>query len=113
VDEPPLWQQPWLTDLLRSSAAPAALAVVALVIVFSLLRPALTALLAPPPTPPPGTQLDEVVGEDGLPLLAETKTPQLEGPRTTEKLEAARALAKQNPAAVATIVRGWVSGEAA
>ncbi len=114
VEALPIYQQPWLTDLLRSAAAPGALALVALVIVFGLLRPALTAMLAPPPPPPPGTQLDEVVGEDGQPLLAEgQKPPQLEGPRTNEKLEAARALAKQNPAAVANIVRGWVSGEAA
>ena len=32
---------------------------------------------------------------------------------TAEALEAARALAKENPAAVANIVRGWVSGESA
>jgi flagellar M-ring protein FliF len=114
VEEVPIYQQPWLTDLLRSAAAPGALALVALVIVFTLLRPALTAMLAPAPASPPGTQLDEVVGEDGQPLLAADRVlPQLEAPRINEKLEAARALAKQNPAAVANIVRGWVNGEAA
>jgi hypothetical protein len=35
--------QPWVQDLLRAGAAPAALALVALVIVFALIRPALKA----------------------------------------------------------------------
>ena len=34
----------------------------------------------------------------------------IEAPRSTEKLDAARAIAKQNPAAVANIVRDWASG---
>ena len=37
----PLHQQPWLLDLLRAAAAPLALALVALVVVFKLIRPAL------------------------------------------------------------------------
>jgi flagellar M-ring protein FliF len=114
TDTVPVWQQPWLNELLRSAAAPGLLALVALVIVFGLLRPALTAMLAPPPPPAPGTQIDEVVGGEGNPLLSGPgRTPQLEGPRSSEKLDAARAMAKQNPAAVANIVRGWVSGEVA
>jgi flagellar M-ring protein FliF len=39
--------------------------------------------------------------------------PALEAPRASDKLEAARKLAKDNPAAVANIVRGWVNGETA
>jgi flagellar M-ring protein FliF len=35
----------------------------------------------------------------------------LEPPKVTEQLIGARQLAKENPAAVASIVRGWVSGE--
>jgi len=113
----PLWQQPWLTDLLRSAAAPAALALVALVIVFTLVRPAVVALLAPAPVAAapaaPGAQLSEVVG-DAAPAAAGNPTlPALEGPRASAKLEAARKLARDNPAAVAHIVRGWVSGEQA
>jgi flagellar M-ring protein FliF len=108
----PMWEQPWLLDLLRSAAAPAALALVALVIVFALVRPALTALLAPPPAPP-GSQLSEVVGDRPPQLPAEVMPPALEGPRANDRLQAARNLARQNPAAVASIVRGWVNGEAA
>jgi flagellar M-ring protein FliF len=107
ADALPLWEQPWLVDLLRSAAAPAALALVALVIVFVLLRPAVRAMLTPPP-PAPGTQVSEVV-DDGPPGNGEP--PQLAAPSSTARLEAARAMAKQNPAAVANIVRGWVNGE--
>ena len=99
----PLWQQPWLLDLLKTAAAPFALALVALVVVFKLIRPALAQMLAPPP---PGSQLDEVVGADP----PKPSLPALEEPHYVSKLEAARALAQQNPAAVASIVRAWVSG---
>jgi flagellar M-ring protein FliF len=113
VAETPLWQQPWLLDLLRGAAAPAALALVALAIVFALVRPAVKAMLAPPP-PAPGSTVSEVVG-DALPPGSDESAPTaiaaLEGPLASQRLEAARVLARQNPAAVASIVRGWVNGE--
>jgi len=107
-DGTPLWQQPWLLDLLKTAAAPLALALVALVIISKLIRPAFTAMTAPPPVPEKGSQLDEVVAED-TPL----PKPMLLGPTQSERVEQARAMAKANPAAVANIVRGWVNGEAA
>ncbi|MFO1270950.1 MAG: flagellar basal-body MS-ring/collar protein FliF [Rubrivivax sp.] len=111
-EEGPLWTRPWLQDLLRAGAAPFALARVALVIVFSLVRPTLKAVLAPPPPPPPvGGTVDEVV--DGTAALPGAEAPPaLEAPPVNDKLEAARRLAKDNPAAVANILRGWVNGEA-
>jgi len=119
ADELPLWKQGWLIDLLRSAAAPLALALVALVIVFKLIKPALTAVLTPP-VPPPGSSLDEVVdGDEAAALAAQTaKTAQAKLPAPTnlqhnDRLLAARAMAKENPAAVAGIVRGWVNGETA
>ncbi len=106
-EELPVWQQPWAQDLARSAAAPLALALVALVIVFKLIKPAMTALLAPPP-PPPAPKLSEVVGDDPE---APAVPGMLPPPSHVARLEAARALVKENPAAVAHIVRGWVSGE--
>jgi flagellar M-ring protein FliF len=105
----PLWQQPWLQDMLRSAAAPAALALVALVVVFALVRPTLAAIIK---TQPPGSRIDEVVdGDNALPAPTPSAPPLLEAPGARERLEAARAMAKQNPAAVANILRGWVNGE--
>lgn len=108
AESTPLWQEPWLLDLLKTAAAPLALAVVALVIISKLIRPAFTAMTAPPPVPEKGSQLDEVVAEETPPMK-----PILLAPTQSERVEQARALAKANPAAVANIVRGWVNGEVA
>lgn len=116
ADDTPLWKQPWLLELLKSAAAPAALALVALFIVTKLLRPAVTGLMTPPPPPAPGAKLSEVVGEseaEEVPPPPRAPPKALMPPGNSDKVEAARMLAKQNPAAVANIVRGWVNGESA
>jgi flagellar M-ring protein FliF len=100
----PLWKNPDVIDTLRSLAVPAGLALVALLVFFGLVRPALKAALAPPPPPAPGAKLSAVV-DDAQDL------PALPAPKSVEHLANAKALAKDNPAAVAGIVRGWVSGE--
>jgi flagellar M-ring protein FliF len=104
----PLWKQPETLDLLRSLAVPTGLGLVALLVFFGLLRPALKAALAPPPplATGPGATLD-LVADDPQDL------PALPAPKSIEYLAGARQLAKDNPAAVAGIVRGWVNGEAA
>lgn len=114
----PFYMQPWVQDLLRVGLAPAALALVALVVVFALIRPAVkaaTTTLTPITPTPVGGQLDAVVADDEkLPELGGPQAQGLPAPeenKVNSKLEAARALARDNPAAVANIVRGWVSGE--
>jgi flagellar M-ring protein FliF len=113
VDELPLWRQPWLLDLLRAAALPAGLAFIAALIGMMLIRPAVKTLTAPPPTPAPGSQVTEVV-DDATPLPGPggDSPLALEAPmETNDQLERARLLAKQNPAAVANIVRGLMNGE--
>ena len=64
----------------------------------------------------PGSQLTETVGGDAsLPGLVNQRHDALVlgAPRPNERLDAVRNLAKENPAAVAQIVRGWVNGEPA
>ncbi|MBU6260064.1 MAG: flagellar M-ring protein FliF [Burkholderiales bacterium] len=107
----PLWKQPWLIDLLKTAAAPLALAVVALVIVSKMIKPALSVMLAPPPAPEPGSQVNEAV--DDAVVLPPPEPPMIMVPGQGDKVDAVRALAKSNPAAVAHIVRGWVNGESA
>lgn len=111
-DETPLWQRPEVVDLLRVGAVPAALTLLALIVVFGAIRPALKAAQAPKPR-----QLDAVVADDvALPALdapqAGGNLPALEAPAIDMRLEGARKLAAENPAAVANIVRGWVAKEA-
>jgi flagellar M-ring protein FliF len=81
------------------------------------MRPALKS--APPAeaaadgaTPAPGQQLSAVV-DDQVALPGAEAIPALEAPAANQKLMQAREMAKQNPQAVASIVRGWVNGEAA
>jgi flagellar M-ring protein FliF len=107
-DELPLWKQQWLLDLLRAGGVPAALALVALAVVFGLVKPAVMAALAKPETAK-GEQLDAVVDDaHELPLAM----PELlAAPQMSRKLEDARLLAKENPNAVANIVRDWVNGD--
>ena len=107
----PLWKQDEFIDLVRSAATPAALALVALAIVFGLVRPALKAAAAAPSAGKGGAL--NVVADGPVPLPGAATTPMLEAPRNDERLAGARAIAKENPAAVANIVRGWVKGEAA
>jgi flagellar M-ring protein FliF len=108
----PIHQQPWLLDLLRAAAAPLALALVALVAVFKLIRPALNAALEPP-APAAGGRLDVVADNDVAAALPATgHLPALAAPQADSRLESARAFAQQNPAAVAEIVKSWVGGDA-
>jgi flagellar M-ring protein FliF len=114
-DDTPLWKQPQTVDLLRAAGVPAALTLVALVIVFVLIRPALKAALQPPPAPADerGKTLDAVVDDDEALPAGVTPLARIEGPKVSPHLDSARAFAKDNPAAVASIVRGWVNGEPA
>jgi flagellar M-ring protein FliF len=120
----PLWQNPQLLDLLRAGAVPAALALIAGLVVFGLLRPAVKSAFPPPGaeaevTPADaakGTQLQAVVDDaNDLPGLAAPDKPgaaaALPAPSSQDWLTEARSLARENPAAVAGIVRGWVNGE--
>jgi len=118
ADELPLWKQPWLLELLRVGAVPGALALVALALIFGVIRPSIRQALTPPLTPEEeakGRQLDALVDDDNaLPALAgPAGLPALEAPTENRKLEAARQLARDNPGAVANIMRDWVNGEIA
>ena len=108
----PIWKQDWLVDLVRSGATPAALVLVALIAVFGFVKPALKAATGAPTGPQAGKQLN-VVADDPLALPGSPGTPMLEAPRSATHLASARQVAKDNPAAVANIVRGWVKGEEA
>lgn len=118
-DTTPLWKQPEVQEMVRTLALPLGLALLALIIVFGAIRPALKA--AQPPEP---VQLVDAVVDDAqeLPALegsaeeaahltagqmAALPAPEDDAQR---RLEQARKMAKDNPAAVANIVRGWVSG---
>jgi len=103
VDPLPPWQQPWLVDLVRAAAVPAALALVALLVMVGIIKPALKTA-----STMVGQKLDTVVA-DPLPAPAVAPALALHAPQAQKQLNDARELAKQNPAAVANIVRDWVN----
>jgi flagellar M-ring protein FliF len=118
-DAVPLWKQPWAQDLMRAAGVPLALALVALGLIFGVIRPAVKQALTPPPPSADeqksdATALSAVVDDvQELPgAEGQTELPALEAPKENAKLEAARKLARENPNAVANIVRDWVNGEA-
>lgn len=112
AEEVPIWKQEWLLDLLRAGAVPAGLTLVALAVLFGLVRPAVMAALAPPVVEAKEEGLNAVV-DDKQELSMDALPQLLEAPQMAKKLESARQLAKDNPTAVANIVRDWVNGESA
>lgn len=113
----PLWQQPWARDLFASGAVPLALVLIALIVVFGLVRPAIKAAFPPAvlveEKVPAGATLSEVVGD--TPALGSNADllglPALEAPIDATKLERARLFTQGNPLAVANVVRAWMNGE--
>ena len=116
----PLWQQPDVIDLVRTLAVPSALTLAALIVVFGAIRPAIQAAKPAPAADEDDKSLRAVVddpqelpnmahdsnmafGPDGQPLQA------LEAPAPDNRLEVARKLAKENPVAMANLVRGWMN----
>jgi flagellar M-ring protein FliF len=114
VEELPLWKQPWLHRPAAQRRRPGRRWPGGAVRRVRLIKPALKAALAPPPPPEPGSQLRRVVDDDAAcPPPRKMPLKLLQAPNDNDRLEAARNLAKTNPAAVAHIVRGWVNGETA
>ena len=105
----PWWRAPDMLDLVRAAAFPVALAIVALLVFFGLVKPGVRAALGPKPPPQPGRRLDAIADEsNSLPAL-----PAPSAVRAGEHIESARQMARANPAAVAGILRNWVDGESA
>ncbi len=110
VVDTPWWSQPGMLDTLRAAWVPAGLSLVALLVFFGMIRPGLRSAFNPPAfATPPGRTLDARVDDElALPGMSAPELKALVSPRASANLEAARILTKQNPAAVAHIVSGWV-----
>lgn len=112
VEAVPFWKNPQTQELIQTLLAPVAMTVLALIVVFGAIRPAIQAAKPVDNKTAAGGQLNAVVddaeslsGIDGRPLA-------LTGPKPEDILMNARALARDNPVAMATIVRSWVHKEA-
>lgn len=124
--ELPLWRQPEVLDMAKAFAWPAAMVGFVALVLWGLVRPALKAQAPTPVEAVPvalgtgagaagGRQLNALEADTperpALPAPARKKD---EPPEVTEaqlRLEEARELARQNPLAVANILKAWVNGE--
>jgi len=109
----PFWRQPEVQELSRSLAWPLGTVLLGALVLFGLIRPAMKSVQRPAPA---RQQLEAVVAE-------EPDRPQLAAPERRDEpavptsgelaLADARKLTRENPAAVASIVKTWINGEAA
>jgi flagellar M-ring protein FliF len=120
--ELPLWKRPELLDMVRGLAWPVALALLGAVVLFGFVRPGMKALASQRPAlaaPAQGAQLSALIADEPQrPALAGPEIERLPGTASSEvpeqaRLEGARQMARQNPVAVANIVKTWVNGDAA
>src|ERR1700676_1955467 len=104
VDAPPLWQQPWITQLAKQITG----AALVLIVAFLVLRPLMKSL-----TKPAGrlsaTAVEEIEG-DRVSLSAQGKPIKL-SPSFEQQIAAARTLVGQDPRRAAQVVKDWVSAD--
>ncbi len=114
--ELPLWKQAEIQDLARSLAWPAGTLLFGALVLWGVLRPVLKALAAPTAgASAQAAQLDAVVSDepDRPPLLGSAgAAPAAVASVEQLRLEDARKLTRDNPAAVANIVKSWIGSEA-
>ncbi|MFM1907053.1 MAG: hypothetical protein RLZZ591_730 [Pseudomonadota bacterium] len=111
----PIWKQPEVQDLARSLAWPVGTLLLAALVLMGFIRPAMKSLGERAVLTPlqAGAQLDALEAEE--PERAMLPPPKRAEPVVTQgelALEDARKLTRDNPAAVANIVKAWMNGEA-
>jgi len=115
IEELPLWKQPELQELARSFAWPLGTLLFGALVLLGFVRPALKVLAqAPVKVLEPGSALDAIESDEPeRPLLAApTKSAESAAPTQAQlALEDARKLTRDNPAAVANIVKSWINNE--
>lgn len=104
--ELPMWKDPEIQAMAKSLGVPIALALFGALVLLGLVRPLLKGR-----NTGPGAQLNAIEAEalDRPALPAPVK--ELSPTKEQERLDQARHLAKQNPIAVANIVKTWINGE--
>jgi flagellar M-ring protein FliF len=124
--ETAFWRSPEMLQMAHSFAWPVGLLLVTLVVLFGFVRPAMKKMNQPAATPESLAEAQALAQGQGGGLNAleddSLDRPQLTGPdgqvidQSREaaqlRLEEARRLARENPLAVANIMKAWINGEA-
>ena len=117
ANEVPLWKQPEMIELAKTLAWPVGAVLFAALVLMGLVRPALKGGVEPAKPraiPAAGGKLDALESETPeRPALPAPAGKNEVLPATPEqlRLEEARVLAKENPVAVANILKTWLNGE--
>lgn len=115
--ELPLWRQPDMLELARSLAWPVGTLLFGALVLMGFVRPGLKAMAKPVPAAleaPGVAQLDALEADEPErpQLAAPAKSDELAGPSPAElALNEARQLTRDNPEAVANIVKSWINNE--
>ena len=111
----PLWKQPEMVQLAKSLGWPVGLSLAVALLLLGLVRPVLKGRKSATPAQDsaPGGQLNALASEElERPALPAPEQPQDLQPTAEQlRLEDARRLARENPVAVASIIKTWVNGE--
>ncbi len=108
VEEPPIWEQPFVRDLLKQLLG----AAIVLAIAFGVLRPMLRGVVASSPSP---ALSGEFIGSDhsfNMPAAVPGgDAAALVPPSFEEKVAAAKNITGHDPARVAQVVKKWVAAD--
>ncbi|MEO8248552.1 MAG: flagellar basal-body MS-ring/collar protein FliF, partial [Burkholderiales bacterium] len=131
--ELPIWKDPETLNLIRSFAWPIGLVLVGAIVLLGLVRPSLKVLASNKPSPLVRAKISAIESEalerpalsspgaGALPAPSSSSTPgsaqaqaeaEPEGAAEQARLEGARQMARQNPVAVANIVKSWIHADA-
>ena len=109
IPDAPIWEQPWIWRLGKQLLA----AMIVLLILFMVVRPAMRSLTAKQANATSHAQLSNANGElaeDQLALSSATGGTRLPAPEAyDQQLNMARALAAEDPKRVAKVVKNWVA----
>lgn len=119
VLEVPIWRQPEVIEVARSFAWPLGTLALAAMVFFGAIKPALknmgtTAVALPGEAVGAAGQLDALESDtlERPQLALSSPQEQAQSSAAEQRLEDARKLTRDNPAAVANIVKAWMNGEA-
>lgn len=116
VNDMPFWKQPEFQDLARSFAWPVGTLLFGALVLLGVIKPALKVMAqTPQKSGMSAHQLDAIESEEPerAALAAPTRSTEPALPTVGElAIEDARKLTRDNPAAVANIVKSWINGEA-
>lgn len=118
VVDVPVWRQPDVQDFARSLVWPLGTLLLAMLVLFGFIRPAMASLGKAPAARSTAVeerrpQLDAIEAEQPVrPQLSAPPTEPAQASVGELRLEDARKLTRDNPAAVANIVKAWINNEA-